>query len=310
MSDVLVMVEHRRGTLRDVSLEAIGVGQMLAEEGTAVGVIGGPEDGFLDRLDREGVSHIYTVPGSVEFTQQQARRGTQRLIEQLSLRYVVIPHTADGIAYAPAVAIDVDWPLIADIIQLDDQTFVRELYGGRVTTSIEPTGPAIVTVRPGGWSRPKLKPGATVESVAMPDKIEDGPTTTGYQDIQPDDIDITGAKLAIGIGGGIDEQATVEQIKELARLTGGTVVGTETTIAAGWLSRARHVGRFGHSIAPTTYLAIGIEGTDSHVTGIRRADTIIAINKDPDAPMVALADYGIIGDISEIIPTMIEQLRA
>lgn len=308
MSDVLVMAEHRRGTLRDVSLGAIGVGQLLAEEDIAVGVVGGPHEEFLERLDREGVSQIYTVSGSNEFSQQQARHGTRTLIERLSPTYVVIPHTADGIAYAPAVAIDVDWPLITDIVQLDDQTFIRELYGGKVTTSIEPAGPAIVTVRPDGWPRPKAETGATVETIDVPDNIEDGPTTTGYQDVQPDDIDITGVELAIGIGAGITERSTVDDIEELARLTGGAVVGTEAVIAAGWLSRARYVGQFGHSISPTVYLAIGIDGAASHIAGIRRADTIIAINEDPDAPMFALADYGIVGNIPEVISTMINQL--
>jgi electron transfer flavoprotein alpha subunit len=318
MSDVLAVAEHRRGELRDVSFELLTAGRTLAEDAGGelhVAVLGGDVDTFAEELDREGVDHVHTVANGEEFNHDVYVQTVDALVEELDPRFVLLPNSVNGLDYAPAVAMDLDVPLVTDVVemQVDDDSLVamREMYGSKVETAIEiDGGPAAITIRSAEW--PPAEGVGDAEITAFdfsPDESAIGSTVTGFEEVAAGDVDISEADFLVSIGRGIGEEENLELIEELAEVTGATVSSSRPIVDNGWLPKNRQVGQSGKTVTPDVYLAIGISGAVQHVAGMKGADTIIAINTDPNAPIFDIADYGIVGDLFEVVPELTEQLR-
>ncbi|MFB6125160.1 MAG: electron transfer flavoprotein subunit alpha/FixB family protein [Halanaeroarchaeum sp.] len=316
MSDVLVVAEHRRGELRDVSFELLTAGRTLADVAGGdlhVAVISGAVDDYAEALSREGVDAVHTVAHGEEFNHDVYVQAIESLAGDLDPEFVILPNSVNGLDYAPAVAGALDRPLVTDAVGLDTEgeTLVvnREMYGSKVETVIEVAeGPFVVTVRAGEF--PAAEGVADPEIVAHDVAIDDdslGSTVTGYEEIGAGDVDISEADFLVSVGRGIEEEENLELIQELADVTGGTVSASRPIVDNGWLPKNRQVGQSGKTVTPTVYLAIGISGAVQHVAGMKGAETIIAVNTDPNAPIFDIADYGIVGDLFDVVPELIEQ---
>ncbi|MFB6082422.1 MAG: electron transfer flavoprotein subunit alpha/FixB family protein [Halanaeroarchaeum sp.] len=315
MSDVLVVAEHRRGELRDVSFELLTAGRTLADVAGGdlhVAVISGAVDDYAEALSREGVDAVHTVAHGEEFNHDVYVQAIESLAGDLDPEFVILPNSVNGLDYAPAVAGALDRPLVTDAVGLDTEgeTLVvnREMYGSKVETVIEVAdGPFVVTVRGGEF--PAAEGVADVEVTAHEAAIDEdlGSTVTGYEEVGAGDVDISEADFLVSIGRGIEEEENLELIEDLAEVTGGTVSASRPIVDNGWLPKNRQVGQSGKTVTPEVYLAIGISGAVQHVAGMKGAETIIAINTDPNAPIFDIADYGIVGDLFEVVPELIEQ---
>jgi len=314
--DVLAVAEHRQGDLRDVSLELVSAGSALAgaEGGRLhVAVVSGDVDAYADELSVQGVDAIHTVAAGEEFNHDVYVAAVSALVDHLEPTHLLVPNTVDGMDYAPALAESLDRPIVTDAVEVDtdDDGLVvhREMYGSKVETTVAvDDGPFVVTIRPGEFSRAG---GSSDPDVVAHDVDVDldalGSTVEGYEAVETGDVDITEADFLISIGRGIDEEENLELVQDLAEATGGTVSASRPIVDNGWLDRGRQVGQSGKTVTPTVYLAIGISGAVQHVAGMKNADTIIAINTDPNAPIFDVADYGIVGDLFDVVPALIEQ---
>jgi len=313
---VLALAEHRRGELRDVSLELLTAGRRLADDlGTDlhVAVVSGDVEAFAEELNREGVDAIHTVDHGAEFNHDVTVQALDALAGDLGPQVLLAPHTVNGLDYAPALASRLDYPLVTDAVALrvDDDSLVvdREMYGSKVETTLElPADRALVTVRPAEWPTAEGVGDAEVRAFDAPiDESAVRSRVTGFEEVAGGDVDISEADVLVSVGRGIGEEENLDIIHDLAEALDATVSASRPIVDNGWLPKNRQVGQSGKVVTPDVYIAIGISGAVQHVAGMKGADTIIAINDDPSAPIFDIADYGIVDDLFDVVPALTEQ---
>ncbi|ELY45142.1 electron transfer flavoprotein subunit alpha/FixB family protein [Natronorubrum sulfidifaciens] len=317
MTDVLAVTDHRRGDLRDVSYEIITAGRELADEtggNLHLAVISGTVDEFADDLNREGVDAIHTVDHGEEFNHDVYTQAISQLYDELAPQYVVAPNSVNGLDYAPAVANELDLPIVTDTIGLetDGETLLatREMYGGKVETTNELEGAAVVTIRSAEWPKAEGTGDASIEAFdAEIDEDAIGSTVTGFEEVGGGDVDISEADVLVSVGRGIEEEDNIPLIEDLAEALDATVSSSRPIVDNGWLPKNRQVGQSGKVVTPDVYIAIGISGAVQHVAGMKGSDTIVAINTDPNAPIMDIADYAIHDDLFDVVPALTEEFQ-
>ncbi|RLM76506.1 electron transfer flavoprotein subunit alpha/FixB family protein [Halorubrum sp. Atlit-26R] len=313
MMSVLVAAEHRRGALRDVTYEAITAGRELADARGGdlhVAVIGGDVDGFAEELNREGVDAVHAVEDGEEFDHNAYQAAVSTLADRVDAGAVVLPNSVNGLDYAPALAEDLGAPIVTDAVGIaydDGLTVTREMYGSKVETTVDVAGDRFVlTVRGGEWPPAEGVGDATVEAAEV-DIPESGARVTGFEEVGGGDVDIADADVLVSVGRGIEEEENLELVEELADALGATLSASRPIVDNGWLPKNRQVGQSGKVVTPDVYIAVGISGAVQHVAGMKGSDTIIAINTDPNAPIFDIADYGIVGDLFDVVPELIDE---
>jgi electron transfer flavoprotein alpha subunit len=317
MSDVLVVADHRRGELRDVSLELVTAGRELAESAGGalhVAVVSGDVEAFADRLNLDGVDTVHTVDYGEEFNHDVYTQAVEQLSEALSPGFLLMPNSVNGLDYAPAVASSLDLPFVTDAIELeydDGLVATREMYGSKVETTIEVDADAVaVSVRGGEWPPTEASGDAAVEAFeADIDEDAIGTRVEGYEEVAGGDVDIADADVLVSVGRGIGEEENIELIEELADALDATLSSSRPIVDNGWLPKNRQVGQSGKVVTPKVYIAIGISGAVQHVAGMKGSETIVAINNDSNAPIFDLADYGIVDDLFDVVPALVEEFE-
>ncbi|MFD1562545.1 electron transfer flavoprotein subunit alpha/FixB family protein [Haloarchaeobius amylolyticus] len=317
MSDVLAVADHRRGDIRDVSYELITAGRELADETGGdlhLAVVSGTVNDFADKLDREGVDTIHTVDRGEEFNHDVYTQAITQLYDELAPQYVLTPNSVNGLDYAPAVANELDLPIVTDTIDLETDgetlTATREMYGGKVETTTQLEGAAVVTIRGAEWPAAEGTGDAAIEAFdADIDEEAVTSTVTGFEEVGGGDVDISEADLLVSVGRGIEEEENLEMIRELADALDATLSSSRPIVDNGWLPKNRQVGQSGKVVTPDVYIAIGISGAVQHVAGMKGSDTIVAINTDPNAPIMDIADYAIVDDLFDVVPELIDEFK-
>ena len=312
---VLAVTEHRRGDVRDVSFEMVTAGRRLADDldtDLALAVIGGEVESFAADVNREGVDTIYTVDEGEEFDHGVYTQTIEQLHAELEPTALLAPNSVNGLDYTPAVAESLDVPLVTDIVDFEANgalEVTREQYGGKVETTYDlDADQYAVTIRPAEWPKAESTGDATVEQFdADIDDDAIGATVNGFEEVGGGDVDITEADVLVSVGRGIDEEENIPLIEELADTLGATLSSSRPIVDNGWLPKNRQVGQSGKVVTPDVYIAIGISGAVQHVAGMKGADTIVAINTDPNAPIYDIADYGIVDDLFDVVPELIDQ---
>ena len=313
---VLAVAEHRRGELRSVSLELLTAGRQLADAldtDLHTVVVGGDVETFADRLNREGVDAIHTVAEGEEFNHDIYTQALTQAVEAVDATHLLAGNTVNGLDYVPALASRLDWPLVTDAIAIDAAdglVVTRELYGSKAETTIAVDADRVaVTLRPGEWPAAEGTGDAAIEAVeATIDDAAVRSTVTGFEEVGSGEVDITDADVLVAVGRGIGEEENLDMIFDLAEAMGATVAASRPLIDNGWLEPDRQVGQSGKVVTPDVYLAVGISGAVQHVAGMKGSDTIVAINDDPSAPIFDVADYGIVGDLFDVVPALTDQL--
>jgi electron transfer flavoprotein alpha subunit len=315
MSDVIAVADHRQGTLRDATFESITIGRQLAN-GTGgdlhVAVVSGDTEAFAEEINLEGVDTIYRVPYGEEFNHDVYVQAVTALHDRVDPAVLVMPHSVNGLDYAPAVANKLSLPLVTDVVEVeydDGLTAVRETYGSKLETTVSVNEDRVAVTHRGGEWEP-AKGNGSAEIVTVDDIVDEGAigsTVTGFEEISGGDVDITEADVLVSIGRGIEEEENLPLIEALTDAMGATLSSSRPIVDNGWLPKNRQVGQSGKVVTPDVYLAIGISGAVQHVAGMKGSETIIAINTDPSAPIFDIADYGIVGDLFEAVPILIEE---
>ena len=312
---VLVVADHRRGELRDVSYELVTAGRELADAlggELAVAVVSGDTERFAESLNRPGVDRIYAVENGEEFDNTVYTSAVTELVERADATAVLAPNSVNGLDYAPAVAERLDIPLVTDAIGFafgDGLTVTREMYGSKVETTVAVDGDRFCLTTRGGEFEPAEGVGdAEVESVEI-DHPESGARVKGFEEVGGGDVDIADADVLVSVGRGIGEEENLEVVEELADALGATLSASRPIVDSGWLPKNRQVGQSGKVVTPDVYIAVGISGAVQHVAGMKGSDTIVAINTDPNAPIFDIADYGIVGDLFDVIPELVAQFE-
>lgn len=319
---ILVVAEHRQGKLQDPTREVLGKAAEVAAAAQTVvkAVLMG--DGVADlaaELARYPVQEVLVVedPALKDYTPEGYGAGLVAVLGREESELVLAAHTATGYEFLPRVATDMGRPLVTAAVDvgLDDGVVVatRTGYNGKVAVEIamEGGGPAFVTLRPATF--PAAEPGSKEAPVLPADMdlsdLRIHREVRGYGKPESGDVDIAEADVVVTVGRGIKEKEHIKLAEDLAAALGGVVGASRPIVDNGWLPWNRQVGSSGKTVAPKLYVALGVSGAMQHLTGMKGSQTIIAINIDPTAPIFSVAHYGAVGDLFEVIPSLLRELQ-
>ena len=323
---ILVVGEQRGGKLNRATWEAVAAVQELAAGQPITIVVPGASAhaaGVAAELAAAAVAEVVTVesPALEAYTPDGYTAALQGAIDQLKPELVALPHTYQTRDFAPKLAARLDRTIITDVTAIKrpsgagEVAFVRPMFQGKLTADVVPHGPAphFITFQIGAFRADQAKRGgAPAPTRALPVSVE---ATSIRQKPEPpfqeakQAVDLSQAERIVSVGRGIKEQTNIPLAQELAAALGAELAASRPICDAGWLPMERQVGSSGQTVAPKLYLALGISGAIQHLVGMKGASTIVAINKDPEAPIFEIADYGIAGDLFEIVPAMIAALK-
>jgi electron transfer flavoprotein alpha subunit len=317
---VLVVAEQRQGKVNRASWEAIAAGQQAGGP-IAVAVLGSGLDAAAQELAAAAVGEVLTVdaPALEEYTADGYIAALQSVIEQTSPTLVFFPHTYQTRDFAPALAARLSRPLVTDVVVQRSQdggtVFTRPVFQGKLSADVQPTGPAphLVTFQIGAFRADAVSKGDSPAPVRGLDvaidasAIRQKPEAPFKEARQA--VDLSQAERIVAVGRGIKGQEHLKIAQDLAQALGAEIAASRPICDAGWLPMDRQVGSSGQTVAPRLYVALGISGAIQHLVGMKGAKTIVAINKDPDAPIFEVADYGIAGDLFEIVPALVAELN-
>jgi electron transfer flavoprotein alpha subunit len=318
MSRVLVLAEQRRGELREVSLETIAAARRLHEADVTVLLIGSGTGALADELARYA-TRVFHLDDAAHAHHEPALWTTaiHGLVEREKFDAVLLAHSYHGMDLAGRLAVALDRPLATDatgIEQVDGRVVATRLvYGGRVAArvALPPGEPFVLSVRPTAFeaAEPLAAAGSVASLPAGPAPDGAGVSFVEYVEEAAGDADIAQADVVVSVGRGIGEEEKIELVAELARALGAALACSRPVVDRGWLPRSRQVGTSGKTIRPKVYLAVGISGAFQHVAGMKGATRVIAINRDAHAPIFKAADYGVVGDLFEIVPALTEAAK-
>ncbi|MDR3725750.1 MAG: electron transfer flavoprotein subunit alpha/FixB family protein [Terracidiphilus sp.] len=322
MSGILVVVEQQQGHISRVSWETLSAAQRLAAQlGQPVRavLVGSETNSLAEDIAASLLSKVVRLehPLLAPYTADGFTLVLQQLIENERPTHVVFPHTYQVRDYAPALAARFGQVLIGDVVDIGaGPVFTRQLLQGRLNGTYRHSsdGPCFVSVQAGAFPANEPSPAASPAEIVLftptldPAQIRTHPGEPFRGGTQT--VDLGSAQRIVSIGRGIKDAAHIPLIQELATALGAELAASRPICDSGWLPIERQVGSSGHTVAPKLYLAIGISGAIQHLVGMKGSQCVVAINKDPDAPIFEVADYGIVGDLFEIVPALIEALKA
>jgi len=316
---IFVLAEHRRGEIRDITWEMLTKARDLASQsGATLGAIllGHQVEEMAQELAK-GADEVLMVEDErlENFNSETYQEVLASLIEQYKPKLVLIGHTSFGMDLAPSLATQLELPLSTDCLDLrfEDAGLltVRQMYAGKVNAEellIEaPT--YLVTLRSGSFiaGEEKARQGK-INKISFSLREVDYKKFIEYVEAAVGEVDITQADIIIDVGQGIGDEKNISLVAELAEVMGGVLGCSRPIVDKKWLPKERQIGTSGKTVKPKVHLAIGVSGAFQHVAGMK-GGTIIAINKDPKAPIFRVADYGIVGDLFKIVPVLIDRLK-
>jgi electron transfer flavoprotein alpha subunit len=302
---VLVVAEHIRGGLRDVTLELISAAQELPGPVT-VAVIAKESSPLADAVNVAGVDEIVAVRVEQdEFENDVYQQALETLIEERSPDVVLLGFTVNSMGYAPAVATKLGLGFATDVFGLQPEAgglvATRAFYGGKVHAEVEFPGKerVLLMLRPTAWPPAEGQGSATVTEASVPATASRA-RHRDFVEVAAGDVDITTADFLLSIGRGVGDKDAIPQFEELADKLGAVLSVSRPIVDAGWMSNARQVGQSGKTVKPKVYLALGISGAVQHLAGMKTSGTIIAVNTDPEAAIFGVAHYGAVADLFDV----------
>jgi len=316
--DVLVVAEKRNGNLRNVSFEALAAAKKIADGGKVTAVLFGQGDhGDAEQLGHYGAAQVYLVTNE-ELNDFSIDAYTQAFTEVFNIvkpDAVLLGHTAMGRDLAPRAAARLGLGLVSDCteinVQGDEVVFVRPIYAGKAFQKKKITnGIIFATIRSNNIDKGEPDTGRTAETIEHKAAITD--IRTVIKDVvrkTAGTIDLTEAKIIVSGGRGVKSAEGFNPIHELAKALGAAVGASRAACDAGYCDYSMQVGQTGKVVTPDLYIACGISGAVQHLAGMSNSKIIVAINKDPEAPIFKVADYGIVGDLFEVVPMLTEEFN-
>ncbi len=319
---VLVVLEQTGGKWNRMSWETLVAGQQLAAElGTEllVAIPGSGITALAAEAATKKCSKVYAVEHDLlkEYTADAYTAAVEALVRATKPTLVLFPHTYQVRDFAPKLATRFSQVLISDVIavriEAGSPVFVRLLFQGKLNGDVRVSGggPYFASLQAGSFRPELLEAGsATIENFAPSidaASIRQKPEAPFRESARA--VDLTTAEIIVSVGRGIKEKENIPIVEELAKALGAELAASRPICDAGWLPMERQVGSSGQTVAPKVYMAVGISGAIQHLVGMKGAKTIVAINKDANAPIFEVADYGIVGDLFEVVPALIDEVK-
>ena len=319
MPDILVVAEHRNGSLADGSLEILGEARRLADRagyGLHAVVVSNDVSTLAPRLAQWADKVMAVKTEKLEHSLAEPyQRALALLIRERKPKLVLLGHSSFGMDLAPALAVEAGAPLATDCTGIEMEngaiTVTRSIYNGKVNAlySFAPCETVIVTGRPGVFPVEEGQARGIVEEIDLPvDEAVEYKRFEGHSEPEVSGVDITKADVLVAIGRGIREKDNVQLAEDLAGALGGVLACSRPVVDYGWLPSGHQVGLSGKTVKPRLYLALGISGAFQHMVGLRGSKMIVAINRDEKAPIFGDADYGIVGDLLQVVPMLVKKV--
>jgi electron transfer flavoprotein alpha subunit len=319
---ILVIAEQRDGRVTRSTWETIAAAQQMAgSEAVTIAVPGVSVAAAATELAAAEVAEVVRVesPALASYTADGYVAALHDAIAQLQPSVVVLPHTYQTRDFAPKLAARLDCAIITDVVAVKaaggSRAYARPMFQGKLTADVRPVGGGahIVTFQIGAFRAEAAVKGSSPAPVrALAVQVDAGAirqkAEAPFQEARQA-VDLSQAARIVSVGRGIKEQGNIPLAQKLADALHAELAASRPICDAGWLPMERQVGSSGQTVAPKLYLALGISGAIQHLVGMKGAQTIVAINKDPDAPIFEVADYGIVGDLFDIVPALIEALK-
>jgi electron transfer flavoprotein alpha subunit len=316
----MVIGEQRDDHLHPATAEAIAAARELASGDPIMAVLpGGVRTPALDELAASGVKQVLAVLHEAlePYTADGFVMALQDVVKSMAPRFVILPHTYRTRDFAPALAAALGAPLLTDVTGIAGQpktpSFVRPMFQGKLAAEVRPVSePCLVTCQVGAF-----QPQASSASTPAPIVEHASPVEPGQIRQRPEPpfreirqtIDLAQAKRIVAVGRGIGTQEYLPVAEELARALDADLAASRPICDSGWLPMDRQVGSSGQTVAPVLYLALGISGAIQHLVGMKGSRTVVAVNKDADAPIFEVADYALVGDLFKIVPALMKELK-
>jgi electron transfer flavoprotein alpha subunit len=324
---ILAVMEQRAGTWNRMSFETLSAAQHLAHElGTtaSAAVLGLGIDGLAGELASQQLEKVYAVEHDLlkDYTPDAYTAALRQLVAHARPRLVLFPHTYQVRDFLPKLATSLGVVAVSDVVshRIDkgEVVLVRQLFQGKVNADVRLPGsqdaPHFASLQAGAYRADQLaqlaEGSAPVEKFAP--QIAAGEIRTRPLELFRESqraVDLGAAELIVAVGRGIKESENIALIQKLADAMGAELAASRPICDAGWLPMERQVGSSGQTVAPKMYMAIGISGAIQHLVGMKGSRVVVAINKDPNAPIFEVADYGIVGDLFQVVPELTEAFR-
>lgn len=322
--DILVIVEQTAGKLNRVSWETLAGAQAIAAEtgGTVeAAVVGSGVAAVATEVAAKKLSKVFALesPQLAAYTPDAFAAALKQFLSDKKPKLVLMPHTYQVRDFAPKLATALGRALISDVIGYkkdgDRLLFTRQMFQGKFAADVSFAGepPHFVTFQTGAFRGDQAQSGsspAPVETVnvEVPTAALRNKPQEAFKEAKQA-VDLTQAAVIVAIGRGIKEQKNIELAQQLASALGGELAASRPICDSGWLPMDRQIGSSGQTVAPKLYLALGISGAIQHIVGMKGSRTIIAINKDAEAPIFEIADYGVAANLFDIVPPLIEEIK-
>jgi len=325
MSDtILVVVEQREGKLNRVSWETLVAGQKLAAETgwpLEAAVVGAGVSSIAGEIAGKKVGKVYDVEaGALEsYTPDAFSAALKQFLESKQPRLVLMPHTYQVRDFIPKLATTMGRTVISDCTGFrkdgEKLLFTRQMFQGKFAADVSFTceAPWFVTFQSGAFRGDQVEAGASaapVEAVKVEvpaDAIRTKPQPPFKEAKQA--VDLTQAEVIVSVGRGIKEQKNIDLAKQLADALGGEIAASRPICDSGWLPMDRQIGSSGQTVSPKLYLALGISGAIQHIVGMKGARSVVAVNKDHEAPIFEIADVAVVANLFDVVPALIEEVK-
>ncbi len=318
--DILLLAEHLEGKLAPSTLELVAKARELAAASGGVakaGLFAHNASGLAQTLAGYGVEVLHVEdPALAEYTEGGYGQAAKALLASVAPRIVLVAHTAQGYDLAPSLAGTLDLPLAANCLEVrlegDTLVVLRRMLNEKVQGEFgfDSDKPFLVTLRPGATKPAEPSAGGKVTPTPVPiDGSKLGASFLGLERPQVADVDLAAADVIVSAGRGIQKKENLALVEELAKVLGGVLGASRPLTDMEWLPKTRQVGQSGKTVRPKLYLACGISGAMQHVAGMKDSGLIVAINTDPSAPIFEVAHVGIVGNVLQILPLVLKDLK-
>jgi len=319
---ILAILEQRAGVWHRMSWETLAAAQQLgAELGQPVSaaVIGSDVSALGGELAAKRLERVYAVEHELlkDYTPDGYTAALGQLIAAAKPRLVLFPHTYQVRDFAPKLATSRERVMVSDVVshrvEGGELVLVRQLFQGKMNVDVHFQGdpPYFASVQAGAYRADKVAAGSAAMEKFAPELSASAIRTKPQELFRESQraVDLTAAEIIVSVGRGIKEAENIPVVQKLAEVLGAELAASRPICDNGWLPMERQVGSSGQTVSPKLYLAVGISGAIQHLVGMKGAKTIVAINKDPEAPIFEVADYGIVGDLFQVVPALVEEIQ-